>query len=344
MFDNIVGNEQLKATLVRLRTSGRLPNAMLFAGPEGVGKRLFAIEIARSLVCRVSENGLPCGECPACVRAGEFEFPRADARDDFKKVIFSNHPDVATVAAYNRSIFVDAIRDLEREAHFRPYEAAARVFIVDDADKMNDAASNALLKTLEEPAATTHIFLITSRPDSLLPTIRSRCQVLRFAPVSVEETERYLIETRGLPKPESELAARLANGSIGHAVALDLPEFRGRRDRLLAALTSAIDTGDRVLLLRTTEELNDAKNKDSFEDNLGILESLIHDVWSIGIGQASSDVVNTDIPEKLTSLAKNANSKNLPEWLTAIQTLRENLLVNINRKMATDALFMKMAA
>src|SRR5687768_2781213 len=171
MFDNIIGNDHLKQSLSRLAAAGRLPASMIFAGPEGVGKRLFAIEAARSLVCRVSQ-GIPCGECPACIRTGQIVLPELDDKDDFKKVIFSHHPDVGMVAAAKRFILVDAIRDLENEAHFRPYEGAARTFIVDDADRMNDAASNALLKTLEEPAETSRIILITSRPDSLLPTIR----------------------------------------------------------------------------------------------------------------------------------------------------------------------------
>lgn len=343
MFGDIIGNEEVKATLVRLKTSGRIPNAMIFGGPDGVGKRLFALEIARSLVCR-SDAEKPCGECSACVRVGEFEFPKADDKDAFKKVILSRHADVGMVIAYNRNILVDAIRDLENEAHYRPYEAEARIFIIDDADKMNDAASNALLKTLEEPASTTHIFLITSRPDTLLPTIRSRAQMLRFSSVGADRIERFLMEEREFSASEAKVAARLSRGSIGQAVSTNVGQFRARRERMLSVLTSAIDHGDRVAMLRTAEEMNDAKNKDAFEENLGILESLIHDVWSIAIGRDRSTVANFDIVDKLAALAENARISELPEWLTAIQTLRENLIVNLNKKIATDALFMGIAA
>lgn len=343
MFGDIVGNEDVKVTLLRLRANGRIPNAMIFAGPDGVGKRLFALEVARSLVCR-TEGGNACGECPACVRVGQFEFPKPDDKDAFKKVIFSRHADVGMVVAYNRSILVDAIRDLENEAHFRPYEADARAFIVDNADKMNDNASNALLKTLEEPANTTHIFLITSRPERLLPTIRSRGQMLRFGPVETETIEAFLIERKEMPKPEAALAARLSRGSIGQAVAIDVPQFRERRDRLLRVIANAVRHDDRTAMLRTAEELSDAKNKDSFEDNLGILESLIHDIWSIGLGREASDATNADIAADLTALAEDARTRDLPNWLTAIQTLRENLIVNVNRKVAADALFMAMSA
>ncbi|NOT48349.1 MAG: hypothetical protein HOP17_11440, partial [Acidobacteria bacterium] len=105
MFGNIIGNEDVKATLLRLKANGRIPNAMIFAGPDGVGKRLFALEVARSLVCKAESNGA-CGECQACIRVGQFEFPKPDDKDAFKRVIFSRHIDVGMVIAHNRNILV----------------------------------------------------------------------------------------------------------------------------------------------------------------------------------------------------------------------------------------------
>lgn len=343
MFDKILGNDQLKEMLTRLRSARRVPQSMIFAGPEGVGKRLFALELARSFVCREPEAGLACGECSACIRSGEFEFPKPESRDDFKKVIFSNHPDVGTVVAPNRNIFVDAIRDLEVEAHFRPYEGVGRTFIIDDADKMNDAAANALLKTLEEPPPTTHIILVTSRPDSMLATIRSRSQMLRFAPVSTDDIQRYLTEDRAISRHDAALTARVAGGSIGHAVSINLREFTERRDRMLAVVANAVKTDGRVALLRVAEEINDAKNKEKYEENLDILETLIHDVWSLSVGRDASQIANTDLENELSSLSREARVADLPSWLSAIHELRENFEVNVNRKIATDALFVKMA-
>jgi DNA polymerase III subunit delta' len=343
MFDNIIGNDHLKESLSRLAAENRLPGSMIFAGPEGVGKRLFAIEVARSFVCWVSQ-GMPCGKCPACVRAGQIDLPDPDDKDDFKKVIFTNHPDVGMVAAAKRFILVDAIRDLENEAHFRPYEGAARTFIVNDADRMNDAASNALLKTLEEPAETSRIIVITSRPDSLLPTIRSRCQTLRFAPVPSSQIERFLVEKQAASRDEAALAARLARGSVGRAVAINAAQYTAQRERLLSVLRNAIERRDRIALLRISDELNDAKNKDRFEENLEVLETLIHDIWSISVTGTSRNIVNADVSDSLVRLAEEADNSDLTTWLGEIQAIRENLAVNINRKMNTDALFVKMAA
>ena len=345
MFSRLIGNEGVKDTLRRLIATSRVPNSLVLAGDEGVGKRQFAIEIARSFLCNEANGGEACGKCAICLRIDTFEFPAREDRnkDDFKKVFFGGHIDVGAVVHYKRTILVDAIRDLERHANFRPYEAKARFFMVDDADKMNDEASNALLKTLEEPPPTSHIFLVTSRPDSLLPTIRSRCQMIRFAPVETEKVEKYLIEDRKFENAEARLAARLSRGSIGRAVSINVTEFRTARERMLTVIKSAIQTGDLATMFRIAEELNDAKNKDKFESNLDILESLIHDVWSLKVSGDTSRVVNTDVTDDLKRLAADAARADLTAWLAEIETLRQNLAVNINRKIAADALFVSMA-
>ncbi len=343
MFKNLIGNDHLKLTLKRLLANGRVPNSMLFAGDEGVGKRQFALELAKAFVCKEPVERQACGACSACRRADVFVFPKSEKGDDFDEVFFSEHPDIGTVIPFRRNVRIGAIRDLEKEANFRPYETLARIFIIDDAEKMADPAANALLKTLEEPASTTHIFLITSRPDSLLPTIRSRCQTLRFAPVATDEIEQFLIGDRAFTHDEARLAARLSRGSVGRAVSINVGKFRDQRTRMFGVIRNVIETGDRAALLRASEELNDAKNKDNFEENLDILESLIHDVWSLRISSDDTRLVNTDLVGELTTLAENAGNADISEWLRDIETIRENFAVNINRKVATDALFVLMA-
>lgn len=345
MLSKLVGNPNAKQTLKRLLANGRLPNSLLFTGPDGVGKRQFALEAARSMICAMRTDDGACGVCAICTRIGSIEIPLVTDKnkDDFKTVFFTNHGDVAMVVPYKNFILVDAIRDLEKEANFRPFEGSARFFIIDDADKMNDQAANALLKTLEEPPPTSYIFLITSRPDSLLPTIRSRCQSLRFAPVATGDVEEFLINDRALSHHEAVLAARLARGSIGRAVSIDVAEFRKRRARMFDVLKLSIEVGDRAALLKISEELNDAKNKEYFAENLDILASLIHDVWSLGVGGDRTRVTNTDLEDELAGLAHNSSVAQFPDWLKLIETMRQNFIVNINRKAATDAMFMTMA-
>jgi DNA polymerase-3 subunit delta' len=321
----------------------RVPRSLLFAGIEGVGKKRFALELAKSFVCLAPENAEACDKCAACRRADKFNFPKPDDRDAHKEVIFSEFPDIGLVVPYNKNILVDAVRNLEKEANFRPYEAKARFFIIDDADKMNDAASNALLKTLEEPQPTTHIFLISSRPDSLLQTIRSRCQTIRFAPVDAREIEKKILANEKFSPADAELVARLSAGSIGRAMDFDLEKFRRRRAAMLGVLQSLSGKSDHLALLKTGEEMNDAKNKDDYEIYLETLQTLIHDVWAIAHGAGEKTLVNVDLTATLQKIAESAESPRLARWLSEIENLRETLAVNVNRKIATDALFAGMA-
>lgn len=307
MFGKLLGNTQIKIILRRMLKNNRGPRSLLFAGEEGVGKRLFALELAKSFVCQNPQDFEACDSCSSCRRADVFAFPKSDdKKEEYEKVFLSEHPDIGTVIPYKNSILIDAVRDLEKEANFRPFEAKARFFIIDDAEKLNaarDNAANALLKTLEEPAPTTHLFLITSRPDALLQTILSRCQTLRFAPVSATEIENHLLETGKFAADDAELLARLSNGSIGRALEMDLEKFRERRETMLKILQSLLMQENRAFLLKTAEEINDAKNKDDYEQFLDILQTLIHDIWALKLGSNEHSIVNADYKSQLKILA-----------------------------------------
>jgi DNA polymerase-3 subunit delta' len=340
-MNKLVGNKEVSETLRRFVATGRVPNALLFTGPEGVGKRQFAIELARRLVCTAPTGSDACGQCTACKRAGEFAIPVFEKGDESKQVFFSQHPDVGIVLPFRRNLLIGAIRELERESHFRPYEASARIFIVDDADKMNDNASNALLKTLEEPAPTTHIILIAEREDSLLPTIRSRCQTIRFAPVAFDEIEKHLIDTCDFSSEDAALAARVSGGSVGRAIQIVPASFRTQRSAMLGVVKAAADDNKRELLA-ASEEMADAKNKDEYEEKLGILQSLIHDVWVLVTG-ADVEILNSEIEAELNHVSQQVSSPTLARWLDEIEAMSETFIVNINRKVATDSLFVQMA-
>lgn len=344
MFDRILGNDAAKTSLTRMIDSGRLPNSLLFTGHEGVGKREFALEVARALVCSSTVDGQGCGKCSACERVVKFEIPKPEKKDDFKQVFFSGHPDVGTVVAYNRNILVDAIRALEQEANFRPFEAKARLFLIDDADKMNDAASNALLKTLEEPPSTTYIILATSKPEALLQTIHSRCQVVRFAPLTVDSVEAFLLNDKSYAAADASLAARMSKGSIGTAIGLDIEKLRNSRDSMLDLVESGLGRRDIPSVLRASELINDAKNKDDFELNLAIFETLLRDSWLLSQGLETESLANPDVAERLNAVARRSNLGQIESLLAGVEELRQSLEVNINRKVATDALFAKMAA
>ena len=338
----LIGNKQVMETLRRLVVAGRVPHSLLFSGPEGVGKKQFALELARSLVCAGPQDEAGCGKCSACKRAGVFDIPKFEKGDDSDFVFFSQHPDVGIVVPFKRILRIGGIRELEREANFLPYESQARVFVVDDADKMNDAASNALLKTLEEPPSTAYIILIASRADSLLPTILSRCQVIRFAPVEATEIERHLVGTEKFAADDAALAARVSGGSVGRALDFVPASFRTQRSLMLDVIKAAA-IGDRRELLSASEDMTSATNKDEYEEKLGVLGGLIRDVWLLVNGAADTAVLNVEIVDELRRLSHEIDSRTLSAWLAEIETLNENFIVNVNKKIATDALVVGMA-
>jgi DNA polymerase-3 subunit delta' len=346
MFSRLTGNQRVKESLRRMLAAGRVPGGLLFAGEEGVGKKLFALELAKALNCRTPVEGVEaCDKCASCARLEQSKFPDySNDTENKERIIWSAHTDVGIVRPFNRLIRVAQMRELEREANFRPYEGKARVFLIEDADRLNESSSNALLKTLEEPPATTHLILITSRPASLLPTIRSRCQMIRFAPLAVAEIEKQLLErNKKLSQTEARLAAHLARGSIGRALSTDLPSYLEQRKAMLDVLDALAVTKDKARLLRAAEELCDAKRKDEYEPRLGVLETLVHDVWTLSLGARDEAIANQDLREKLSRIGAKLESRRAARWLSEIEEHRRRLEVNINRKVATDALFLAMA-
>ena len=345
MFSKLIGNDEVKETLRRLLSTGRLPGSLLFTGEPGVGKKLFALELAKALNCRNRQGVEACDECPTCKRISRSTFPPFNDDDDDKgRLIWSEHPDVAMVRPYKQIIRVGPMRELEREANFRPFEGTARVFIIEDAEYMNDQSANALLKTLEEPEPATHLVLTTTNPTALLATIRSRCQTIQFAPIAAEEIERYLIEIKNLTKKDAQLLARTSRGSLGRACSADIETYRDRREAMLRVLTSLTLTGDRVDLLRSAEELAAAKDRDEYEELLDVLEALIRDAWALSLGRPKETIVNLDVFGQLQQIADGLRSSKAGSWLQQIEELRGTLEVNINRKIASDALVMAMSA
>jgi DNA polymerase-3 subunit delta' len=343
MFNQLAGNQRVKDLLKRMLESKRMPGALLFSGEDGIGKKRFAVELAKALNCRTPKGVEACDQCAACLRISKFNYPQSDRSEDWDQIIRTDHADVGLVVAPKRVLKVEQMRAIEREANYRPFEGKARVFLIDDAEKLNDSSDNALLKILEEPPRTSHIILITARPAILLSTIRSRCQVVRFSPLSVAEIEEFLLRDRTIEPSEARLRARLAGGSIARALASDVESFRSQREAMLGVLEALAMTGHWAELLGAAEQMNDAKHKDDYESNLDILAALIRDAWMLGLGAKEEQVVNADLRTQLSKIGQSIDSHKAALWISRIEELREQLVVNVNRKVATDALFLSMA-
>jgi DNA polymerase-3 subunit delta' len=197
---DLSGQDHATAVLRRAVASGHVPHAYLFEGPDGVGKRAAAYGLALALTCAV-EPGEGCGTCESC-----------------RRIDAGLHPDVPVFAAETTQIVIEQAQTIVAMAATRPHEAPARVIIIDEADRLNVNAANCLLKTLEEPAPGTHIVLVTSAPDRILPTIRSRVQRIRFRALTAEALVALLTSAHAVEARRAAVAAALADGSVARAL------------------------------------------------------------------------------------------------------------------------------
>lgn len=295
--NGLAGNAALKEQL-SARMKGRgLSHAYLISGPTGSGKRTLARLLAAALVCTGAEP--PCGTCSAC-----------------KKVLGGIHPDVITAGEGDKGLTVNQARELRADAYVRPNEGARKVYIIPNAQLMNAAAQNALLKLLEEGPAYAAFLLLADNPDSVLTTIRSRCESLTLAPITEEEAEGYLL--RRYPDKDPELlrqCAQTCGGILGKAVkALD-----GQADDAVLAgartLLSLLVKGDELALAQwcvTLEKWERAQLLRLLERGL----LLLRDALALQSGVKSAD--GEDYPAVL-------NASRLPtkKLLSAAETLKE---------------------
>src|SRR5687768_8580176 len=210
-FADILGQDSTIAWLSQTYAEDRLPHGLIFAGPTGVGKATTARALAGVFLCDNPKAGprpTPCGKCQSCILMASDNHP--DSHVIYKELIRLTKPD--SVA---KDLAVDVMRDyLLVPASRKPSMNRGKVFVVEQSDLMNDQAQNACLKTLEEPEGRTLIILLTNQPNCLLPTIRSRCQLLTFGCLS-EPLVRKELEKRGLNKIDAADAATLTEGSLG---------------------------------------------------------------------------------------------------------------------------------
>jgi len=220
-FCDIYGQDRQIGVLQNAMRRGRVPHAYLFHGIRGVGKRSTAQALAAALNCR-EDNADFCGRCPSCRKAGRH-----------------THPDIAVIEPEGIFIKIDRIRDLQKQTQFRPFEGRKKVFILADADRMNEASANALLKTLEEPNPSNILILTTSRLHKLPQTIISRCQKIRFQPLRPEVVASFLTDTVSMDAEEAGTVAASAGGSIGRALEIAKESFRDFKEEVSGLLAAA---------------------------------------------------------------------------------------------------------
>lgn len=296
-FARITGHRRLKALLARAAADHRVPPSLLLAGPQGIGKRRVAMALAETLNCLepvTDPDGLPdaCGACPAC-----------------GKIARGVHPDVLVVEpGETGSIKIEQVRDVIDRAQYRPFEGRRRVVIVDDADAMVPHAQNALLKTLEEPPPGSVFILVSSIPDTLLQTVRSRCPRLRFAPLLPGDVADVLVREHGYSAPDAALAAAEADGSVGRALAAESSDLASAREAAQALLEETARRADPTRRLEAAKLLaavkgSSAGERDQLAACLRVFASLLRDVGLLAEVGDTRLLANVDLGDELTRLA-----------------------------------------
>lgn len=327
-FATILGHERALEVLTRLLDGGRMPHAMLFHGPEGVGKASIARLLARALICRE----LGCAECEDCrlFDAGnhpDFVHVQLELRKDSKE--------------YRKQIVVDQVRRVSSLVGLAPRKGARRLILIDPADRMNLESQNALLKTLEEPPPHTVLILIAARPQVLVSTVRSRCFTLGFGPLRAADLAR-LLESRGFDAREAMARAALAEGRPGRAMELDLEALNERRESLLDGLERLASRQDIGILQRLGAAVA-GKDEPALQANLELLSGLLRDAARSASGGGSEVLVHADLADRLSRLGQTVGVERAAELVASVDRLRDQLRFNLNRTLVAESVLAAVA-
>ncbi len=373
-FNEFLGNS---AAVEHLRTAiaaGRLPHSLILAGPIGAGKYTLALMLAMAVECErqprdLWSNGQSlagfCGVCHNCTRiasaadldeevdkavAAREELREADKKDT--RVLIQPHPDVLIIPPDPPQLLIKLgqVRSLIHSSHYLPAEAPRKIFILTASNFMKEAA-NSLLKVLEEPPDTVHLILLAENPGELLPTIRSRCAIVRLGALPVEEVEMLLADRRpDVPPQQRTLIARLAQGAAGKALSFDLAAYTAARSDALiflrnaAAATSGTADPDHTALFKMTETYRSgAEGQQKTSALLRTLALLLEDILLLGAGTPEL-IRNTDLRPELERLNNTLSFEWIENASRGLDQVQSGMRRNLLRSLSLDAFAAQMAA
>lgn len=319
---NLIGHEWAVEMLKKHVVNETTRHAYLFAGAPGLGRRTLALRFAQALNCQKPVDvGIPCGACRDC-----------------KQIAAMQHADLTVIQAESEggTLKVDQIRETRRTLNLKPYQAEYRVALFLRFQEANDNAANALLKTLEEAPSYALLILTADNPEQLLPTIVSRCEVLRLRPLRVEEVQKEL-ESRGLETGRAKLLAHISGGRFGYALRLieDESLLEAREERLndLQSLISA----SRVEKFAYADKLS--RDKESMRQAILIWLSYWRDVM-LRSAQAETPLVNVDRNMEIEDLAGRLSLSNARTVVSSLEDVLEKMERNVNSRLLAEVLLL----
>ena len=325
---NIIGQEKAINILKGCISKDRIPHALLFAGDEGIGKRLTAINFAKALNCRgESEDSLfsfgeeqdsgnlntdhidACDECPSC-----------------SKIDKGNHPDFFLIEPEGDGgqIQVAAIRQLEESFSYKSFEGNWKIAVIDNADRLNQSAANAFLQTLEEPSPMSILILVSSRPDMIIATIRSRCQRINFAPLPVDTMGR-LLETKfaELGHEQARLLGLLSGGRLGHALNEDLVE---QRDWSLNVLFQMLGRPEKDIW----------GSREDMEQWFDWIQLWMRDIAIYKATGRADLLINNDKTKEIKEICSDAATRDILKLARELYNIRGKLYFNLNKQLTIN--------
>lgn len=356
-FSEFFGNPRVVTALRGMLATSRVPHAMLFSGPRGVGKFTLARMFAQAANCQRLEDDF-CGECDSCRKIGRLadvrplieqglaqRGDRPDAATVERVPLFlETHPDVWAIVpdpvrlkdpVARPVLHVGQLRAVQRAAYFKP-QGRRRVFLIDGADTMRWDLANIFLKILEEPPESATLILLAPNPYQLLPTIRSRCLQFSFSPLATEGVEKIL-QTRTKMKPEErKLAAQYSEGCPGVALELDLEAVAKLRRDALTILERSVELREVSDLFAATAAL--AKSQEiAFENILEVFYSLLTDLLDLSSSSSKKVLRNPALRRELETLSKKVDVTWINKAVEGFDVLHARTRRNINRSLGLDA-------
>ena len=310
----IIGHQQVISQLRHAVSEDHIAGAYLFAGEPNVGKETVALYFVKSINC-LDLVHRPCDNCLAC-----------------HKINTGNHPDFQVVRPEGKQIKIDQIRQLQRQVVFQPIEGRRKLYIITEANRMNLEAANCLLKTLEEPPARSVLILLTSNLDALLPTIRSRCQIISFQPLPVPELVEILTDRFSLDADHASSIAVLSQGAVGKALTL----IEDKSLTVIDQIPEVVTTTDRLSAFRIAEQLG---------EDLTQLDQLVmwyRDLLLIRQSTSVDLLTHRNHLESLQQIAKNYSRIHLQSAIKAIFETKKLIERNVNATLALEVLVFKL--
>lgn len=311
-FSEIVGHEQIKEHMQAAIRDKKPFHAYLFQGEEGVGKEALARTFAAGLQCQSESADKPCKECVSC-----------------RQMESGNQPDVIWVTREKASLGVDEIREqLCNTMDIKPFSSPYKIYLVPEAEKMTEAAQNALLKTIEEPPEYGIVILMTSNISALLPTIQSRCLTMEFRPLSTAVVESYVKEHCQVPDYQARASAAFAQGNLGKAMRYAKSEdFIERKDHIISLLRH-VEQMDLSEMLAVIKDLG--RRKDEVRDYIDLMVLWYRDVLLFKATKDINQLLFQDEASYISREASHRSYEKIEEILQAFEKAKVRLRANVN--------------